>query len=230
MGFWNIALPIAGFALDALGQHSANKQNARMAREQMAFQERMSSTEIQRRTQDLLAAGMNPMLAVSQGGASSGPGARAEVQSVTGRAVGTALAIRAQQAQLDQMQAQTRLLEEQRTNVRADTNLKGITAINVAGATQHLDAQVQRIAQEVKNLQATYDLTTEQINERRLTNAQLAKMQPLLLAYQEAVNQGLQLGLTQKQIDEKFARELGEESKWIRFIRDIVGASNPRSN
>lgn len=60
--------------LGFLGQSSANKQNRALARDQMAFQERMSSTAYQRAVRDMEKAGLNPMLAYQQGGASSPQG------------------------------------------------------------------------------------------------------------------------------------------------------------
>lgn len=63
-------------------QEAANEANIQSAREQMAFQERMSSTAHQREVKDLEAAGINPILSAKLGGASSPGGAMASVSPV----------------------------------------------------------------------------------------------------------------------------------------------------
>lgn len=56
-------------------QRETNSANASMAREQMAFQERMASTAYQRAAKDMEAAGLNRILAATQGAAPSPQGA-----------------------------------------------------------------------------------------------------------------------------------------------------------
>lgn len=86
------AIPaVASGVSSALGQAQTNRANLRIAREQMAFQERMSNTAYQRRIEDLKRSGVNPMLALSSGGASSPSGASATMGDAIGQGVNSAM-------------------------------------------------------------------------------------------------------------------------------------------
>jgi len=64
-----------GAGIDAWAQGKTNALNREIARDQMDFQERMSSTAHTREVEDLKRAGLNPILSAGGGGASSPGGA-----------------------------------------------------------------------------------------------------------------------------------------------------------
>lgn len=72
------------------GQKEANTANREISREQMRFQQDMSNTAHQRQVRDLRAAGLNPILSANAG-ASTPPGASAEMQNALGAGVTSAL-------------------------------------------------------------------------------------------------------------------------------------------
>lgn len=96
-----------------IGSERANRQTRELAREQMAFQERMSNTSYQRAVQDMELAGINPMLAFQQGGASSPGGASATMQDVMSPAISSAQQARRINAELTTMRENQNLIRKQ---------------------------------------------------------------------------------------------------------------------
>lgn len=128
------AAPIIGSVVSGIlgrkGAKDANQASAAMAREQMAFQERMSNTAHQREVEDLMKAGLNPILSGTGGAGSSTPaGASSTFENEDAgfaglsQATASAFAVRNMRQELLNAQKTWQLLEAQRrkTSNEADT-------------------------------------------------------------------------------------------------------------
>lgn len=105
------------------GEIYANRQNVKLAREQMRFQERMSNTSAQRAVKDYQAAGLNPALAYDKGASSPG-GASAQVGNPIAPGISSALQAKQAQANIALTSAQTDKALAEATSARADADLK----------------------------------------------------------------------------------------------------------
>lgn len=135
------AATLLGAGASIYGQHQANRASRASAREQMAFQERMSSTAVQRQMQDMRAGGINPVLAGKYGGASTPGGAsydsKNEFEGLP-QAVGSAIQLKRLKADLENM-------HETNLNLRAQN-------LQIASQIEVNHASAKRIAEETHNL------------------------------------------------------------------------------
>lgn len=178
---------IIGGAATLIGGNQSNQTNAKQARLNREFQERMSSTAYQRGVADIRAAGLNPGIAYGHGGASTPGGATAApAQNNLGGAVTNAIAASQAKANIALTQAHTAKADAEARAAVLDTRFfETFQGREFAARLQEIDRRLQegrRGAQihspgEFLDQQAAADLKLSQTHARQgAANARLTEL------------------------------------------------------
>lgn len=165
-----------GQALGTYGQQEANRSNTALthqswnvqsneARIQREWEEKMSNSAYQRATDDMKKAGINPMVAFQQGGASTPSGAMAGVnapqrqENILAGLSSTALDVARLSNDMKGTNANVKLADASATNQLAQASTAGSSAKQMEAQTKAVTAQLNAIAKEAKarEVKAGYD-------------------------------------------------------------------------
>lgn len=182
---WNDITDTAGLT-NHKNIDAANKANLAEAQKNRDFQQRNSDTAYQRAMADMKAAGINPMLVMSQGGASTPSGSQASVQAKTNAPL-------AQMA----LSAYTGIKQAQSSATSADA--AALNATSSAGVNQAKIGQIT--AGTDQSIQQTNLLKEQQLTERFRRGEIDAKTKQLQKEVREEPNAPIYRALKRDTID-----------------------------
>lgn len=246
-GMLGTVASMGGSLLGYQGQKEANETsieeatknrdfNSAEAAKQRDWAERMRSTGYQTAMQDLKAAGLNPMLAYSQGPAAMPTGANASTSSMPqiSNKMQAALSASATAAQIaninaatEKTKADTIVSTATAKQVEAQTHLTSTSATESQQRTVNLIEQIAEIRESVK-LKNQQGITEQQRRVLMSYDAQLRQIQaevenerlPLVKAQTALAN--VQRQLTQYDIAGARNRSSSDETWWGRNVRPYI--------
>lgn len=228
MDFASAALAVApsiiGGIFGSQGQEEANSANRAMSQAQMDFQERMSSTSYQRAVKDMQAAGLNPMLAYSQGGASTPAGSTAVMGNKNAAAVSSGMSA----LQSANIVAQNKVLDAQAENIKADTVNKVTNNPAIESSARSAGVNATMLEKQLEQYEIELSRAVSTYRQQR-DNEQLTLMQ------RQAADQTFQERLAQIRAESRSAvtkaqllgLDVPEALSYADFYKSAAGKAKP---
>lgn len=207
--------------------------SAEQASRQMSFQQEMSNTAYQRTIRDMKAAGLNPMLAYSQGGASTPSGAQGasaqaqgsaaqgvtpSIENTMAPAIATALQFKQQEANIENVKANTDYQRAQRDNVSQDTINKGTEQSRVIEDTARIKEDTARIKEDSRRISSQTDMNEKQV-EKILQDIKESYAREDLTKAQTVISK---LNAAEARAFEQYYESIGQASPFVKFIIGII--------
>lgn len=162
-GLWGVGAllgaSLLGGLLSSEAQEKTNTTNMELGQKMMDFQREMSNTSYQRGVIDMQKAGLNPMLAYSQGGASTPSGTMPRVENKI--ASGVASANQTAQVMSAAQQYQTQAATQE--NIKASTAKTESETLSRNLHSAKLAADIEQTKQSAASLKETAINTSQQI-------------------------------------------------------------------
>lgn len=199
---------VLGAGIDALAGRRDNMFNKKEADRARDWAKDMANTEMQRRVADLKAAGLNPMLAITEGSASTPSSAQASAGSKGTNFAGAFTSA-----------AQLKLMKDR--NAADIAQVEASTAKTMA-ETKLIEAEIPYSAKGAfmrnENLYSQMKILASQVSQAN-SEAQVKELMP---QFQRLMNKAAELDMSEKEAASEFFKQIGEGSRWMNVVRDLL--------
>lgn len=199
---------VLGAGIDALAGRRDNMFNKKEADRARDWSKEMANTEMQRRVADLMKAGLNPMLAITEGSASTPSSAQASAGSKGTNFAGAFSAAQMVKmakdknaAEIAQIQANTAKTIEETKMVAEEAKYSGKSAFF---RNEILYSQMQEFNEKVTQARSE------------------SEVRALMPEAQRLINRAMSLDMTEKEATAEFFKQVGEGGKWTSLLKDLL--------